>query len=202
MKKDKINIWLITALALLIITAILTMIFGEGMLNLGMIGVKIKRTAPITKVAQVAQVTAPATCPDGSFKEDVYCVYTLDLGNADYFVIKKGDNFIIYDSSTNKMKGIFEQNGISINEGNANPAFIYTLLPLDKRPANFTQNISLIVGYYNAGEGSVPAFTLSAAAAESVQGSRSLVVDLQQKNIKIRFNNIRLPLKEIIGING
>lgn len=178
MAKNKINYWLIAALGILLITAILTMIFGEGALNLGALGVKVKRTANVAEV----------TCPSGSLNEMGFCTFTLNP--MDYNVLKKGDSYVIYST---KLKEIMEQNAVSIKMDDVRLAKAFA------PTTGYSDDFGLKFSSFDLNGEKLPAFTMDSSTAEKARDRRFVIIDLQQKNIKIRLNSFYLPAKEILG---
>gem|GEM_PF-2898934 len=179
MSKKKTSKWLLIALGFVLFAAIISILFGEGYLNLGALGVKVKR------VAQTA-------CQGAAVKEDKYCVYTLEPRQ--YWVMPDGKDYVIYGDN---ISNILTENSIVIEAGRIMAATSYSLMrttPLTTTQVASSPFSSLNLGFkYTSQDGSkFPSLTLSGATAKKVQGARFIEIELP-KLVKIRLNSFYLP---------
>jgi hypothetical protein len=173
------NKWLLIGLGVVLLTAVISIIYGQGYINLGAFGINVKRVAE-------------ATCKKGADLEDKYCVYNLEP--IQYFVMKDGDNYVIYGDN---ITTLFQENALNIAEGSELSAISYSLM----RPAVNTKTqiastpfSSLSLGFKtidNKGH-KIPAISMDNTTATRSQGARFVEVELP-KMIKVRLNSFYLP---------
>jgi len=179
MSKKKNSKWLFIGLGVVLLAAVVSIMYGEGYVTLGALGVKVRRVAQ-------------ATCKDGADQEDKYCVYTLKP--IQYFVMKDGDNYVIYGDNITKL---FNDNSLTVTEGSNLSATSYSLM----RPTvNTNVQIastpfsSLNLGFKSISNkgATIPAITMDKATAVRSQGARFVEIELP-KMIKVRLNSFYLP---------
>ena len=168
-KKTRKWIWLILIVALLAV--ILTILYGEGYLNLG----AFRWRFPVKRVAE-------AVCKQGAAKEGNYCVYTLEP--IQYYVMKDGSDYIIYGPNVTKA---LSDNNIKLSAGNMYNGSSYSLT----RPVPFA-NLKLGYKLKDRNGESLPAFVIDKATADTLKGVRFVEIELQGM-IKLRFNTFYLP---------
>jgi|WetSurMetagenome_2_1015567.scaffolds.fasta_scaffold36959_5 hypothetical protein len=169
MFKKKINIWIPIALVVVLLTATVSILYGEGYLNLGALGIKVKR------VAQTA-------CKEGAEKEDKYCVYTLEP--IQYFVMKNSGNYEIYGDTITK---IIDENSINPGDGKTISATSYSL----KKTTPFS-SLDLAFRMKEKDGTQIPCLVLDGQTAENVRGARFVEVEMP-KLVKIRLNSFYIP---------
>jgi len=179
MSKKKTSKWLLIGLGVVLLAAIVSILYGEGYLNLGALGVKVKRVAQ-------------TVCKTGAEKEDKYCVYTLEP--IQYFVMQDGANYSIYGDSITKL---FTDNGLTVGEDKILSAMSYSLM----RPALNTSGqvaaspfTSINLGFqYRDNKGTqIPSLTMDKATATRCKGARFVEIELP-KMVKVRLNSFYLP---------
>jgi hypothetical protein len=179
MHKKKISKWVLIAIGVVLFAAIVSILYGEGYLNLGALGVKVKRTTQ-------------TECKEGAEKEDKYCVYTLEP--IQYFVMPDGSNYAIYGDNITKL---FTDNKLVINDGYSLSAMSYSLV----RPSpNTTAQVAtspfttfnLGFKYTDKNGKKIPVITMDKATATRCKGARFVEVELP-KMVKVRLNSFYLP---------
>lgn len=186
-KKKKSYAVALAGIAVALSTVLLVMVYGEGYFYQGALkwrpNIKVRR--------QVAQVT----CKKDANQEGKYCVYTLEP--VQYFVMKDGENFIIYGPKMginpatglpdpDPISKILLDNNIELNVGNnLYNAATYSIT---------ATTVDFKVGFKFLESDGVkrPTFVLDQAAAAALKDARSISVELP-RSVKIRFNTIYLP---------
>lgn len=169
MKKWPMGLWLsIFVIALVAIGAIM---YGNGQLNFGALNM-----VP-GKVARVAN----AECPNGSLKQDPYCVFTLEP--LEYYVVKDGTNFDIYGP---KVSELFTANSWNLAENATFSGAAYSVIKKSFTP------ITLTFKHITRDGETSPAFMFDYETAKKIQGSRFVEVVIQN-SIKLRFNTFNIP---------
>jgi len=174
----------LAGIAVALSAVLLVMMYGESSLYQGAL-----KWRPTYKVRRVAQVT----CKSDASLEGRLCAYTLEP--IQYFVMKDGENYIIYGPKetdptkiTDPIKKILTDNNIELNVGdNLYNAWSYSLL----RAQN---SVEMKMGFKFIERDGVqsPAFTIDAATAKTLTGVKSVEVELP-RSVKIRFNSFYLP---------
>jgi hypothetical protein len=167
-KKNKTCKYMWAVVALALIVAVLSILYGQGYLNLG----------AVSRTKKVAQ----AVCLEGSDQEGTFCTYTISP-IIHYMIIKDGSDDLIYDSVNAKMATIIKDNGLDLQDGKQYDGSAYTLTT-----GSQWTDIKLT---YKLKDGSVPAFVLDRATADAIKEAKSVIVELP-KNVKIRFNDIKI----------
>lgn len=172
-KKRKSHAVFLAWIAAGLSVVLLAMVFGEGYLYEGAL-----RWWPTVKVRRVAQVT----CRSDAALEGKFCAYTLEP--IEYFVMKDGDNFVIYGAKGgDRINEVLTNNNIELTEGHTYNAFSYSLV----RSPNYSP---MTLGFKLRDGG--PAFTLDKATADTLKDVRFVEVELP-RSVKIRFNSFYLP---------
>jgi len=178
MKKKRLNTWLVIALILVLLTAVLTLIFGQGELNLGALKI------PKSKVARVAF----AECKGQAEQKDGFCIYTIDTP-LDYYVTKEGSNFIIYGPQITQL---YQDLNLDRTGGAVLPAETYSIT--DK-----SFSLSLVYNERDGINGKEPSFVLENPDQGTIDQFKQVrFVEVQVSDqIKIRLNTFALPTREI-----
>ncbi len=171
--KSQLGIW-IAIIAVISVTGLAVM-YGQGQLNLGAVGVQPK------KVSRVALTE----CPPGSKSQDKFCIFTLEP--LEYYVTKDGDKFVIHGP---KVTEIFTSNAWNFKEGTTFKGdaysvakFAFTMMDLTFKPTE------------RGGE-KIPSFVFDRTTAVKIQGSRFVEVELPD-SVKLRFNTFNIPDKDL-----
>lgn len=172
-KKNQLGI-LIAIIAVIGVTGLAVM-YGQGQLNLGAVGVQPKKAAKV----------ALTECPAGSKSQDKYCIFTLEP--MEYYVIKDGDKFVIHGP---KLTEIFTKNQWNFSEGTTMKGDAYSVVKFA-----FTM-MELTFKPMERGGSIVPSFVFDRPTAEKIQGSRFVEVELQG-SIKLRFNTFNIPDRDL-----
>lgn len=177
------NTWLIIALIIVLLTAILSLIFGQGELNLGQLKI------PRTKVArETKKIAAVVECKGKAEQKENFCIYTVDRP-LDYYVVKDGSNYIIYGPT---LKQLYMDLGLNLNENATLPAETYSIT-----------NESFAFNFIYKEKGGIskkdPSFVLEnpdQSVIDQLNKVRFIEVKVTDQ-IKIRLNTFSLPAREI-----
>ena len=181
MKNRKINAWLIIALIAVLITAILSLIFGQGELNMGAF------KPPKTKVARETKKVAVVECPGRSESKDGYCIYTLERP-LDYYIVKDGSNFVVYGPNLTQL---YKDLNLDRTENTSLPVESYAI-----------SRSSFTFKNRNSNGENVPSLVLEnldQATIDNLKNVRFIEVKVAGQT-KVRLNTFTLPTKEIRAI--
>lgn len=165
---------MIAIIAIIGVTGLAVM-YGQGQLNLGAVGVQPK------KVAKVALTE----CPAGSKSQDKFCIFTLEP--LEYYVIKDGVKFVIHGP---RLTEIFTNNAWNISEGTTLKGDAYSATKFGFTMMEFTFRPM------ERGGNKVPSFSFDHPTAVKIQGSRFVEVELPD-SVKLRFNTFNIPDKDL-----
>ncbi len=152
---------------LVIISAVLTILYGEGYLNLGSIS-----QLPKGKVAE-------AVCLGKAQREDIYCVY--NLLPIEYGVMKDGSDYLVYGVEVTKA---LSDNEIAPNEKDTFNGTAYVIPKFVPITTGFRMKD-------RNGE-KLQTFVLDQATADSIKGANWVEIELT-KDVKLRLTNFYLP---------
>jgi len=176
MRKQKHPLGLWIALGSIAVVTVVAVLYGQGKFNFGALNLQ-----PAKKVAQVASTT----CPNGSIKQDIFCIF--DLEPLDYYVIKDGDSFVVYGPTVEKL---FRDNSWNLKDGTTMKGDGYSVSKSGFVPMTLTYKIRIKNGQ------KAPSFVFDYATAQSIQGSRFIEIELPNST-KLRFDAFNIPDKNL-----
>ena len=176
----KLSQWIWLAIIIIVIVSIISIIFGQGYLNLGALRFT-------TKGQKADQQASYIKCPAKSVQEGPYCVFTLNPP-LEYYTIKDGDNFLFYGPIVSKR---YNDNGWNFKEGDIINGAAYSIVKNGFTPMTLTFKLIEKKGKLE------PAFVFDYATAEKIQGSRFVDVTVAKDKI-IRFEKFNIPDKNLI----